>query len=331
MKCVLMLLISSVISVVYGMENEELRGALNSGADAKLFLCIMDQDGKPVQDAHVVGVFLCGYSHGGYQEVNEKTNIDGVCIVQGKCTGILKWTVSKDGYYVSSGKWNLLATLVKDKVRNGKWQPYGEKRTIVINKMKKTNCLVVPNLYRGCVAIPEFNRWLAIDFSAMDWLPPFGQGRFSDAMVFCRKEIKKRRSDFKFEMIVSFTNNPCAGYYRGVKNKFSDFPWKHEVNTNEIFSSIFDYQMVRENDKGTFCSEITDNEYLVFRTRTITNETGCLKSAHYGVISGPFRMGSENIYIGDACFNPIPNDTNLEDGYYLRKRIRERKKWQKEE
>ena len=145
---------------------------------------------------------------------------------------------------------------------------------------------------------------------------------------FCRKEIKKRRSDFNFEMIVSFTNNPCAGYYRGVKNNFSDFPWEYEVNTNKIFSPTFDNKMVRENDKVTFCSEITDNEYLVFRTRTITNETGCLKSAHYGVISGPFRMGSKNIYIGDACFNPTPNDTNLEDGYYLRKRVRERKKRQ---
>jgi len=331
MKWISILLISSAITVVRGIEDTELCTALNNGADAKLFLCIMDQDSKPVQNAHVNAIFLCGHSNGGYQEVNANTDADGICVVKGKCTGVLKWMVSKEGYYNSSGKWNLFATLDKNKVRKGKWQPYGERKTILINKVKRPDCLQIPNLDRGRLAIPEFNKWLAIDFGAMDWLPPFGCGKFSDAMVFCRKEIKKRRSDFEFEMIVSFTNNPYAGCYRGIKDRFSDFPWVHEVNTNEVFSSIYCYRLRRRNGGGVENNEITDNEYLIFRTRTTTNETGCLKTAHYGVISGPFRMGRGNIYIGDACFNPVPNDTNIEDGYYLRKRVREREKWQKEE
>lgn len=326
MKLISILLISSVITVVRGIEDTELRTALNNGAEAKLFLCIMDQDSKPVQNAHVNAIFLCGYSNGGYQEVNANTDADGVCVVQGKCTGVLKWMVSKEGYYNSSGKWNLFSTSDKNKVRNGKWQPYGERKTILINRMKRPDCLVVPDIDRGRVVIPEFDRWLAIDFEVMDWLPPFGCGKFSDAMVFCRKETKKRRSDFKFEMIVSFTNNPYAGCYRGVKDKFSDFPWEHDVNVNEVFFPMYKYQLCRKNGSGVVCTEIADNEYLIYRTRTTTNETGCLKIAHYGVISGPFRMGSENIYIGDACFNPVPNDTNIEDGYYLRKRVRERKR-----
>ena len=64
---------------------------------------------------------------------------------------------------------------------------------------------------------------------------------------------------------------------------------------------------------------------MVFRTRTKVDGEGRLVSAHYGVISGAWLFGSETMRIGDACFNSTVNDTMIEDGYYLRKSVRENK------
>ena len=56
---------------------------------------------------------------------------------------------------------------------------------------------------------------------------------------------------------------------------------------------------------------LPDDEYLVFRTRTATNQLGQVTSANYG------RIGEKpNLAIGlsmKSWFNPKPNDTNLED------------------
>ncbi len=65
--------------------------------------------------------------------------------------------------------------------------------------------------------------------------------------------------------------------------------------------------------------------YMVFRTRTKVDGEGRLVSAHYGVISGAWIFGSETMRIGDACFNSTVNDIMIEDGYYLRKSVRENK------
>ena len=56
---------------------------------------------------------------------------------------------------------------------------------------------------------------------------------------------------------------------------------------------------------------LPDDEYLVFRTRTATNQLGQVTSANYG------RIGEKlNLAIGlsmKSWLNPKPTDTNLED------------------
>ena len=58
-------------------------------------------------------------------------------------------------------------------------------------------------------------------------------------------------------------------------------------------------------------NHLPDDEYLVFRTRTATNQLGQVMSANYG------RIGEKpNLAIGlsmKAWFNPKANDANLED------------------
>ena len=130
-------------------------------------------------------------------------------------------------------------------------------------------------------------------------------------------------------MDVSFTNNAYAGMYKMKKIKDSEFDWSYVADTNAVYEPMQSFYFERRPEKRTVDCKLPDNSYFVFRTRTKLDEGGNFISAHYGVISGGWGFGSKVMKFSDGCFNPIPNDTNLEDGYYLRKRVRGRKQQQK--
>jgi hypothetical protein len=113
--------------------------------------------------------------------------------------------------------------------------------------------------------------------------------------------------------------------YKMNKIKGSGFEWVYTADTNAVFEPVQSFYLERRPGKRTVDCKLPDDSYFVFRTRTKLDENGNLVSAHYGVISGKWGFGSKVMGFSDGCFNPIPNDTNLEDGYYLRKRILERK------
>ena len=72
----------------------------------------------------------------------------------------------------------------------------------------------------------------------------------------------------------------------------------------------------RTEQKITQNTRLSDNEYLVFRVRTQTNETGKVISANYGIIEEKIKFIT-GFSIG-AKFNPRENDVNLEDERVLR-------------
>ena len=301
--------------------------ALNDGAKAKLVLHVVDQDRKPVADARVRCGFWRNYSDGGFLEFDLTTDSEGYCVVEGKCTGRFIWHVSKEGYYNSSGKWGLSDTKSIPKVVRGKWQPYGERRDILLKKMIapfKASVPQPPGMTRLRRNIPVFGQWLPIDLSKLDWLPPYGNGKQADALIICNKRMKNFINDFEFSMTVSFTNNPYAGFYKIKKDLESEYQWEYSADSNAVFSATYQYVLKRDGATEKR-EELGEDECFVFRTRTKVDDSCNLMAAHYGVIAGSFCMGSSCIFLGDICFNETPNDTNIEDGYYLRKKVQRAK------
>ena len=298
------------------------------GANAREILYMVDQNGVPLVDARIHGSFWPGGNGKEYILVDGLTNVDGEYIAEGISKWKLTYWVTKEGYYKSSGQIDYLASTNVPVIKDGKWQPYGTTRIVPLRKIKNLGKLrVFPDSKRMCRwKIPALDRWIGFDLEAFDWVEPVGTGKHDDVLIRFRSEMKNQYFDFRFDMDISFTNNPCAGVYECKKDKFSMFEWAYNANTNKVFKDSLSFMCEKRPGKRGVTKCLAEDSYLVFRTRTKVDENGNLKEAHYGVISGEWTSGSETMRISDACFNPITNDTNIEDGYYLRKKVQ----WSKE-
>ena len=323
--CMMFFIFSTAFNLNAQTDSELMR-ALNYGANADIKILVKDQDGEPVKNAIIKAAFLCDYSSGGNQEINVITGNDGSCIVRGKSTGKFKWNVSKDGYYVSSGEWNLVRSKSKKAVAKGKWLPYGDTREITIRKMLRPGELqVVPRKIYG-FPIPKFDEWLGFDLEMYDWMAPHGKGRFSDVCLKFSSTISDKFNEYKHEMYVSFTNNPHAGVYMLNECAESELKTDYVVNTNKMFRQTLVFAQKKTPDALISKDYLSQGKYLVYRTRTSVDRDGKLTSAHYGTILGPWVSTGKFMIMHDGCFNPKSNDINIEDGRNLRKRILGRKK-----
>ena len=293
------------------------------GAKAKEVLRVVDQDGHPVANAHIYGSFCPSDNGRQYALLDGVTNKDGEHVVQGTSKWRCRYQVTKDGYYRSNDVIDYLAATNVPVVVDGKWQPYGTTRIVPLRKIKNLGRLCVfPDSKRMCRwKIPALDRWIGFDLEVFDWVEPAGTGKHDDVLVRFKSEMKNKYFDFRFDMDVCFTNNPYAGVYERKKDKFSMFEWEYNADTNRVFKDSLSFWCEKRPGKRGVTKCLTGDSCLVFRTRTKVDEDGRLREAHYGVISGEWISGSETMRISDACFNPVPNDTNIEDGYYLRKKV----------
>lgn len=95
----------------------------------------------------------------------------------------------------------------------------------------------------------------------------------------------------------------------------SIFKTVYEADTNAVYQTAFPFSWM-QNDNGSkgyrYDFPLSGEEYLVYRTRVVTNSVGKVVSANYGVIHGPMNILKYFCY-AEGSFNPAQNDTNLED------------------
>ena len=303
--------------------------ALSSDAYAKVALAqvrikVIDQDGAVVPNAKVRGGFTCGGGMNDYVQVDGLTNTNGMYVAEGRCNELLRFDVRKEGYYRTSIKIEFWRSKADPKVVDGKWQPYGETRTVVLKKIRNLGLLMVPDVGKPFVRerkIPRFDCWIPFDLEKFDWNAPYGMGTHPDVLLRFRNRTTPRWYDFTDCMDISFTNNPFAGAYEVKKDGDSDMKTVYVADPNATYKS--DYSFVCERTANGKRTEIylKDDSYLVFRTRTAVDDEGRLKTAHYGIIHGYWMSGGDNMRFTDGCFNTTENDRNIEDGYYLREKV----------
>jgi len=324
----IMIVSSMVISSAFcGIAQDvSLCDARAHGALAKECLRVVDQDGLPVAGAKVWGGLQTGGNLNDFTPISGMTDTNGEYVILGKCTNRIRCDIIKDGYYRS--EFLLPNYGYNHTVKKGKWQPFGSVTVIVLRQIKGLGKLVVPEGTGSNVGrwnVPVWDRWIGFDLEKFDWTPPYGKGGNNDMQIRFVADIENVYFNFKIAMNVCFTNNPFAGAYVCKKNSGSDFTWSECADTNKVFTTEFNYVCERRPDGRRTKDILPEDSYMVFRTRTKVDGEGRLVSAHYGVISGAWFFGSETMRIGDACFNSTVNDIMIEDGYYLRKSVRENK------
>ena len=103
----------------------------------------------------------------------------------------------------------------------------------------------------------------------------------------------------------------CGAYIRKTTGDKS-FPMTYEADTNETFLSRipFEYHSVSGNVVHVK-KLLADDEYMVLRTRVMTNSVGVVTNCNYSKILGPMTT-DRRLKFKTMIFNPQPNDTNLE-------------------
>ena len=302
----------------------EVQEAQRKGAKAKIVYRVVDDDGIPVTNTTVIGTWQNDYPRKTWKETFV-TDDKGIFVAKGNVGGRFTCHIWKDGYYSSCAGVNFhwragVSPLVKD----GKWQPYGDEKIIILKRRK--NPIDLKRYDWGIYGYnaPATNEWVGLDLELGQWCAPYGCGRHEDVLVrFCGVVVDDFTWDTKTE--ISFTNVPYAGFYTLQKDVFSDMKSCYAASTNDSSYSERSIVFTSKGEKGVppnreTKDKVAIDKYLVFRTRCKVDESGKLVSAHYGKLMGEFNggfmaLGFRCAY-GDQCgvfFNPNPNDANLED------------------
>lgn len=291
----------------YETQKPEVQEAWRKGAKAKIIYRIVDDEGNPLANQRVHYVWQNDYPRKTWGEY-ANTDTNGEFIAQAKVGGELTVGVRQPGYYKS---WDKVVFYSRDGVsplvKDGKWQPYSEHRTLVVKR--KINPVDAPTVKFNGLTVPVTNVWIGLDMETYKWVKPYGDGINSDMLLRFNSEPVNKYVVNWATMEVSFTNNPYAGFYVMTKDGFSEMKSAYHADTNMVFHTGITYSIGRLPKDDNILDE---NHYMVFRTRTRIDKDGKLVSAHYGKIYG--RWG---IWRGTRAkmmfFNTTANDTNLED------------------
>jgi hypothetical protein len=166
---------------------------------------------------------------------------------------------------------------------------------------------------------------MGYDFEQNDWLEPYGKGKVADVEFLITAEwYEDIRVKQNLKMRFPY---PHAGAYFMEKDIFSNFISVYHADSNHDYQNEIVFSSEAEKrgnlmwpfqDKSTL---LTDENYLIFRTRTKVDEDGNIVEARYGKIYGPIEFNgvelTGNKYLKKRVrmsfyLNPNTNDTNLE-------------------
>ena len=280
---------------------------------------IIDDDGSPVSDVSCRGWIREFDAKDGGHSYFLKSDTNGLVTISGKCSVSFTAFFTKEGYYMTRFEPCLDEDGLGSAIFDGKWQPYGETRTVMLKRILQPHEMYVPEMPPQR-KIRIYDKWLDFDLENGDFLPPMGNGRNADMLV--RFKLKGQMPyDWSIKMDVSFTNHPCAGAYVLKKDVWSDMKSVYFADTNALYLTDFSFQYAREKgSRRPVVEKLGEDEYLVFRTRTKVDHDGRLISARYGKLYGPWNFedagGSQ---IQKVFLNKADNDANLEDAETARR------------
>lgn len=282
----------------------ERQKAFAEGADAKVTLHVVDQAGSDVANADVLVIFAF---HTRNKPILGKTNEKGLFSAEGRLAEEIIYTVEKKGYYKTDTKLWIMDTYRRC-LQNGRWIPWNPTFQVTLKEIRKPIPIVAKKVESK---LPKYDVPVGFDFQIGDWVAPYGKGIVAD-MTLTYSETEREDTWCKYDFKLEFPS-PSGGAYLQNKDSYSVLGSSHEARL-EGYSQAHSFVYERTDSKIIQDVKITDDDCLVFRSRTEMDEKGVLKTANYGKIYGPFKFayGRGRKVVFTYYFNPTPNDRNLE-------------------
>lgn len=289
----------------------ESKKVAEEGADAKVTLHVVDQSGNDVTNADVSIVFFCNNRK--ETPILGKTDTNGLFAAEDRLTGNIIYSVRKKGYYETYSKFGLNGKGVRC-FQNGRWIPWNPTFQITLKEMRKPIPMIAK---KAKIKIPKKNQPFGFDFEVGDLVEPYGKGKHSDIMLksFGDKPFPLNRN-FS-ETLVFQAENSLGGFIRKNKDDWSALISDNEAPESGYMPEI-NFFTTSEEGKPVVEDNLSQKEYMIFRSRPVMDENGNLKSALYGKIYGRLTHGiNSNDREGAGAtilyyFNPTPNDRSLE-------------------
>lgn len=307
---VLFLAISNALAFPPKRTDKGYVDAVTKGADTWIELSVVDDDGVPVPDADVRATFAF---HDGFRHAKGRTDSLGKVSVKGITTGdeiVLR--IVKEGYYCSEYKTSYLRFAENRAVEDGKWQPWGERRTMVLREIGNPAKLY---RYRDFLTVPITNEWVGLDLAIGDWVKPYGKGVAEDLQLNVLWDGLPKAGCKNCMVAVRVPGNCNAGYFAD-KVKESEYASPLGASTNNVYViSEFDWierkQGLRMQEKSFW-----NDKSLVLRLRCEVDNRGEIVKANYCCVQklevSPGMKGNAILDLATS-FNPTDNDVNLED------------------
>ena len=291
----------------------EFQNAVLNGAQTKIEFHFKDDLGYPVSNVQVKAFLGMNFRAKGYH-IAGSTSSDGVFLLEGKtCGDEILLDASKEGYYSGHEKLSFSRMGQERDVVNGRWQPWGEKRTFVFRKICNPTSMVRSRT-RNFHATKALNQWIGYDLKECDFVAPHGKGKKVDFEVLINWNGKWLPEYNGMALKVRFVD-PYAGYYSVDTIRESDFtgPYRAFETASYLKEACF-YEHI-ESDGRQDEKKFNRNQCWVVRSRCKVDEFGNLETAYYSVVNN-IEFGCDMGGVALLCvlsdFNPTPNDTNLE-------------------
>ena len=306
-----------VLSPVSAMaSSSDFQKAYHEGAGARVEFRVVDDAGLSVPGDKVNAFFdMVDRSKG--RRIVGMTDTNGVFIAEARTMGVVEIEVSCAGYYCSKDELCLISMGNEHEVRNGRWQPWGMRKNILIRPIRRPTAVQVRE--GGWRTTRAINEWVGFDVRRYDYVSPWGKGTDADFEVYFDWDGKWRSREYAgMDVKIRFPEKFTGGYYRSLIMN-SEFQGVYEADVNEAFLQSFSYgsRVVRDK-RGLVVKRVgerfDETKTLVVRSRSQLTANGELKSACYSQISHlKFACGQDGVGICfQVIYNPVQNDTNLE-------------------
>ncbi len=286
--------------------------AERNGAMAKVTFVVVDDEGRRVRDATVMGGF---FNYGlGNHDFSRKTDADGSVTLEDVCRVDMNLMVEKDGYYGTRAPYSFFKSGF-DCVKDGRWIPWNPIIEVVLKRKFNPVAMYAADRVSDYTRIPKVGEPLGFDLTAGDWVVPYGKGRTRDFDVTYIRDGEGRA--FTRQELILSAREPYAGFRKIPCDMYSAFRSPYRADTNAVYEREVRFSFNRPGGTGRYVDgQMKADECLVLRTRTRIDEDGRLVGAHYGKIYGPLNFGISLEAPGEMkilhYFNPVENDPNLE-------------------
>ena len=281
---------------------------LRDGAVSDFMFVVRDDEGNVVPNCKVSVAFQVEPEKA--KLVTGETETDGSFAAKGDNIGEVNVWIRKSGYYDTHVK-PQIRRIPYDKVREThRWSEGQIVENVVLKRKRKPMEAIIKaaSYWRP----PVTNAWFAVDFEKRDWCAPYGAGVRED-MRFLYEAWNNPTNYLSWKRRVRMEMPNCLdGFYLRKVDESSAFRYDYDADTNAVYRKSFDFTFDRTSGHISRHEKFDDGEYLIFRTRTVTNEAGVVVHGNYGRVSERFDYLLGFRFV--AWFNPNDLDTNLEDG-----------------